>query len=50
MGAAIWSTDTNKIKDFPIHEIYISTLIRAQMTAMLAMASHGSGKTPLLQH
>ena len=40
----------NKIKDFPIHEIYISTLIRAQMTAMLAMASHGSGKTPLIQH
>lgn len=38
------------IKDVPIDIIFTSTLIRAQMTAMLAMLSHSSGKTPVIHH
>ncbi|MFA6917121.1 MAG: 2,3-bisphosphoglycerate-dependent phosphoglycerate mutase [Parachlamydiales bacterium] len=38
------------IKDLPIDIIYTSTLIRAQMTAMLAMIGHHSGKVPVMQH
>lgn len=39
-----------KIQSIPIDLIYVSSLIRAQMTAMLAMASHSSGKVPLVLH
>jgi 2,3-bisphosphoglycerate-dependent phosphoglycerate mutase len=39
-----------KIKDIPIDLIVMSTLIRSQMTAMLAMSQHSSGKVPLVLH
>jgi 2,3-bisphosphoglycerate-dependent phosphoglycerate mutase len=39
-----------KIKDLPIDVIFTSTLIRAQMTAMLSMSRHASGKVPLILH
>lgn len=39
-----------RIADFPIDVIYTSTLIRAQMTLMLAMLHHHSGKVPVIQH
>lgn len=39
-----------KIAHLPIDVIYTSSLIRAQMTAMLAMMSHSSGKVPCVQH
>jgi len=39
-----------KIKNIPIDVIFTSTLIRAQMTAMLAMMSHSSGKVPVIMH
>jgi 2,3-bisphosphoglycerate-dependent phosphoglycerate mutase len=39
-----------KIKDIPIDIIVMSTLIRSQMTAMLAMSRHTSGKVPLVLH
>lgn len=38
------------IKDMPIDLIFTSSLIRAQMTAMLAMSCHSSGKVPVVQH
>lgn len=38
------------IKNYPIDIIYTSTLIRAQMTALLAMSVHESGKVPVIQH
>lgn len=38
------------IADLPIDVIFTSTLIRAQMTAMLAMLHHHSGKVPIIQH
>ncbi|MBA3816339.1 MAG: 2,3-bisphosphoglycerate-dependent phosphoglycerate mutase [Parachlamydiaceae bacterium] len=38
------------IKDIPIDYIVTSTLIRAQMTAMLAMTLHSSGKVPVILH
>ncbi len=38
------------IKDIPIDMIITSTLIRAQMTAMLAMSEHHSGKVPVILH
>ncbi|MCE2983750.1 MAG: 2,3-bisphosphoglycerate-dependent phosphoglycerate mutase [Parachlamydia sp.] len=38
------------IKDEPIDMIFTSTLIRAQMTAMLAMTLHHSGKVPVMLH
>ena len=38
------------IREEPIDLIFTSTLIRAQMTAMIAMAVHSSGKTPVLVH
>lgn len=40
----------NLIKDIPIDVIFTSTLVRAQMTAFLAMAAHHSGKVPVLIH
>ncbi len=39
-----------KIKDEPIDIIFTSTLIRAQMTAMLAMTVHHTGKVPVINH
>ncbi|MGB2183494.1 MAG: histidine phosphatase family protein [Candidatus Poseidoniaceae archaeon] len=38
------------LADIPIDEVHTSTLIRAQMTAMLALSQHKSGKTPVLQY
>lgn len=38
------------IKDIPIDMIFTSTLIRAQMTAMLAMSVHRAGKVPVILH
>lgn len=37
-----------KVKDIPIDIIFTSSLVRAQMTAMLVMAQHSSGKVPLI--
>lgn len=39
-----------KIALLPIDKIFTSSLIRAQMTAMLAMMFHSSGKVPCVQH
>ena len=39
-----------EIASLPIDEVHVSTLIRAQMTAMLALAQHDSGKTPIFQY
>ncbi len=38
------------IQEEPIDLIFTSTLIRAQMTAFLAMTQHHSGKVPLVIH
>jgi len=38
------------IKDMTIDVIYTTPLIRASMTAMLAMSKHHSGKTPVILH
>ncbi len=38
------------IQNEPIDIIYTSSLIRAQMTAMLAMSTHYSGKVPMILH
>lgn len=38
------------IQDIPIDYIITSTLMRAQMTAMLAMTMHHSKKVPVIQH
>lgn len=39
-----------KIRELPIDIIYTSTLIRAQMTVVLALLQHSSGKIPIFQH
>ncbi len=39
-----------KIAHLPVDLIFISSLIRAQMTAMLAMNHHQSGKIPCIHH
>ena len=39
-----------KIRDLPIDVVFTSTLIRAQMTAVLALLHHSSKKTPLFLH
>ena len=39
-----------KIQHLPIDLIFSSTLVRGLMTAMLAMAYHKSGKTPVVMH
>lgn len=39
-----------KIAHMPIDVIFTSSLIRAQMTAMLAVMNHSSGKIPCVQH
>ena len=38
------------ISHIPIDVIFISSLMRAQMTAMIAMTEHASEKTPVLLH
>lgn len=40
----------NLIKDLPIDIIFMSSLIRSQMTAMLVMAVHSTGKVPVVYH
>lgn len=39
-----------RIAHIPFHVIYTSTLIRAQMTAVLAMSKHKSGQVPCFVH
>ena len=39
-----------RISKIPLDVIYISTLMRAQMTAFLAMSEHSEGKTPVIIH
>ena len=39
-----------QIAHLDIDEVHVSTLIRAQMTAMLALAQHNGGKTPVFQY
>lgn len=39
-----------RISNIPIDMIYTSALIRAQMTAMLAMTQHRRKKVPIIQH
>lgn len=38
------------LKDEPIDIVFCSALIRSIMTAMIALAEHSSGKTPVIQH
>ncbi len=38
------------MSDIPIDIIFTSSLIRAQMTAMLAMAEHHTDKVPIIMH
>lgn len=38
------------IQDFPIDHAFTSTLVRSQETLAIALASHGSGKTPVFLH
>ena len=39
-----------RIADVPVDVIYVSDLMRAQMTAMIAMTQHNRGKVPIVQH
>lgn len=39
-----------KLRGTAIDVVFISTLIRSQLTAFLALANHDSGKTPILSH
>ncbi len=39
-----------RMQDEPVDVIFTSSLIRAQMTAMLAMTVHRSGKVPVVLH
>ena len=39
-----------RIADIPINVVYVSTLMRAQMTAMISMSVHSDGKVPLILH
>ena len=38
------------LKDIPIDVIITSTLVRAQMTAFIAMSEHSTAKTPVVLH
>lgn len=40
----------HKIADLPIDVIFVSSLSRAKLTAMLAMSVHRGGKVPLFHH
>ena len=39
-----------RISEIPIDKVYISTLSRAQITAMIALSEHKSGKVPVILH
>ena len=39
-----------KIQNFPIDVVFTSILVRAQMTVILALLHHKSGKIPVFQH
>jgi len=39
-----------EISSLPIGEVHVSTLMRAQMTAMIALSQHESGATPVFQY
>ena len=39
-----------KMKDIPFDVIYVSSLSRSQLTAMLAMSVHAEGKVPCVMH
>lgn len=39
-----------QISEYPVDIIFMSSLMRAQMTAMLAMSVHSSGKVPVVLH
>ncbi len=39
-----------KIKDIPLDCVFVSSLIRSQMTAFLALSKQASGKVPILLH
>jgi len=39
-----------KIAHLDLNEVHVSTLIRAQMTAMIALAQHNGGKTPVFRY
>ena len=39
-----------KIADYNLDEVHVSTLIRAQMTAMIALAQNNHEKTPVFQY
>ena len=39
-----------EIAQYDIDEVHVSTLIRAQMTAMIALAQNDHGKTPVFQY
>lgn len=39
-----------RIQNIPIDIIFVSSLIRSQMTAMLAMSVHQSGRVPIIEH
>ena len=39
-----------KIADYNLDEVHVSTLIRAQMTAMIALAQNNNEKTPVFQY
>lgn len=43
-------TAGDKIKDIDIDVIFVSSLIRSHLTAMLTMAKHSSGKVPYIVH
>ena len=39
-----------QIADLQIDEVHVSTLIRAQMTAMIALSQHNGGRVPVFQY
>ncbi|MDF2577488.1 MAG: hypothetical protein K0S74_972 [Chlamydiales bacterium] len=39
-----------QIKNIPVDIVFVSSLIRAQMTAFLALSQHSGGKVPIMQH
>ena len=43
-------TAGKKMSSWPIDVIFVSSLVRAQMTAMLVMAEHKGGKVPVVIH
>ena len=43
-------TGGKQIAHLDLDEVHVSTLIRAQMTAMIALAQHKGGKTPVFHY